>query len=97
MKILICLFATLLASSHSFAQQEASRAEIDQQLADFGTLINEARSVPEMKNGQIVGYKLSKPHAKNEKLDLIETNRITTLQTIESVPVTNEATPPTSR
>jgi general secretion pathway protein C len=35
-----------------------SRSEIDSQMANFNTLITQARAIPEMRGGQMVGFKL---------------------------------------
>jgi general secretion pathway protein C len=51
------------APSAGIAQVEenkfvVSRSEIDSQMANFNTLITQARAIPEMRGGQMVGFKL---------------------------------------
>jgi len=69
-KLMIVL--SLVFSTSAFADnQVVSRDELDQQMANFNKKLSEARAVPEMKNGKIVGYrKVSTEDSNYKNLEL---------------------------
>ncbi len=58
-----------------------SRSEIDSQMANFNTLITQARAVPEMRGGAMIGFKLMQivPNSFYTKIGLKENDVITAI------------------